>query len=1014
MQGEEIYYSRYDGTTWSTPSGITNDNLQDFNPKVAFDGSSHAVAVWERVKTPQTVTSTLDFTYTQAVEIAYVVWRGVSSGWTAPMLLTNNAAFDHGPVLARGHNGKLLLAWRQNAGGELLGTTARPDILYVAFWNGSAWTTPQAALSNATGLLGLSAAYYDDSRAVLVYARDTDGDLGTSADQELFALTWDGTVWNGPVQLTGDNEPDTSPTVLYDAAGNVRLLWLKGNTLYALLGSLSGTGQPVVVEDSAAILDYAATIDASGNLVLLWQGLSPEGGDVYYAAYDATRHAFSLQQQLTHDRPLEKSLAPTFAPTGELLIAYGKDQLITTTMAISPTLVISNVTTFGRSDLYVLRHSLGPDLALGPTDITLSAPNPASGSTVVISATLHNLGDLAVANPQVAFYLGDPGAGGTQIGATQTAPLVLAGGMTTTLSVAWTVPAGGPFAIYAVADPARTVAEWDETNNKAHIAAVLPDMTVQDVAIHYGVGQIITLTATISNVGVARSDAFSVTFRLDDPVTGTLLANVLVASLKAKAQTQASVTWNASATSSGWHKIYAVADASGAIFEADETNNIDWASIALLPDLAVYPSGIVTTSQAGGTVVSVQVNNEGLRNATGVTAGLYASFPVAGTVPLAQTLLNVPAGEMRVANLNLGWQALGFCVGVNINGEIEERDPSNNVVLVGQMLLGSVTLQGRSSSPDPAWISSLQVGFYDPGGTTPRYSYQTTTNQNGQFDLGGASARSYDIRVKGSHTLANIKRNVALQPGSNTINFGTLLEGDANDDNCVNAPDFSILRTAFGKSQGQPGYDPRADFNQDGAVNAPDFSLLRTNFGRCGDVQVTAQGTNEAGMSLTGPLEEERQAETLPVSLRLSPESVTAYPGDLITLRLEVDPNGQVVDTVAASVAFDPRYLAVVNAEGQLVKEVTPGDILTTVLQNQVDATAGSIHFVTGVLSGAPAHQPFTLATLHFKVVAQIPEDGTVVRLLSGLDHQTGAYYAGQRLDTTLSSSRLSTAGRLR
>jgi hypothetical protein len=167
-------------------------------------------------------------------------------------------------------------------------------------------------------------------------------------------------------------------------------------------------------------------------------------------------------------------------------------------------------------------------------------------------------------------------------------------------------------------------------------------------------------------------------------------------------------------------------------------------------------------------------------------------------------------------------------------------------------------------------------------------------------------------------------------------------------------------------------------------------------------------------MSLTGPLEEERQAETLPVSLRLSPESVTAYPGDLITLRLEVDPNGQVVDTVAASVAFDPRYLAVVNAEGQLVKEVTPGDILTTVLQNQVDATAGSIHFVTGVLSGAPAHQPFTLATLHFKVVAQIPEDGTVVRLLSGLDHQTGAYYAGQRLDTTLSSSRLSTAGRLR
>ncbi len=32
MQGEEIYFSAYNGATWSTPTGITNDNLQDFAP----------------------------------------------------------------------------------------------------------------------------------------------------------------------------------------------------------------------------------------------------------------------------------------------------------------------------------------------------------------------------------------------------------------------------------------------------------------------------------------------------------------------------------------------------------------------------------------------------------------------------------------------------------------------------------------------------------------------------------------------------------------------------------------------------------------------------------------------------------------------------------------------------------------------------------------------------------------------------------------------------------------------
>jgi C1A family cysteine protease len=191
--------------------------------------------------------------------------------------------------------------------------------------------------------------------------------------------------------------------------------------------------------------------------------------------------------------------------------------------------------------------------------------------------------------------------------------------------------------------------------------------------------------------------------------------------------------------------------------------------------------------------------------------------------------------------------------------------PTNTPTYVPQMaqILGVVALQGRPSTPHPAWITSLEVSFYEPGSTTLLYKYQVTTDQSGQFNLNDIPPSTYDVRIKGSHTLASIKRDVTLQPGSNTINFGTLLEGDANDDNCVNAPDFSILRTAFGKSQGQAGYDPRADFNQDGAVNAPDFSLLRTNFSRCGDIEITAQGINGVDVPLVGPHESARQAEAL-------------------------------------------------------------------------------------------------------------------------------------------------------
>jgi hypothetical protein len=92
---------------------------------------------------------------------------------------------------------------------------------------------------------------------------------------------------------------------------------------------------------------------------------------------------------------------------------------------------------------------------------------------------------------------------------------------------------------------------------------------------------------------------------------------------------------------------------------------------------------------------------------------------------------------------------------------------------------------------------------------------------------------TYDVRVKNSHTLANLRVGVILSVGVNNIEFGTLLEGDANNDNYVNINDFSFLASSF-----YPRYDARADFNGDGVVNINDFSLLASNFGQHGDVLV--------------------------------------------------------------------------------------------------------------------------------------------------------------------------------
>jgi hypothetical protein len=111
-----------------------------------------------------------------------------------------------------------------------------------------------------------------------------------------------------------------------------------------------------------------------------------------------------------------------------------------------------------------------------------------------------------------------------------------------------------------------------------------------------------------------------------------------------------------------------------------------------------------------------------------------------------------------------------------------------------------------------------------------------TTDASGFFTvpLGSLPSGTYTWRVKGPKYLAT-SGTTALSSGATTsVEMGLERAGDANNSNNVDATDFSILKGAFGKNLGQPGYDDRADFDNNQTINAVDFSLLRANFGTAG------------------------------------------------------------------------------------------------------------------------------------------------------------------------------------
>jgi hypothetical protein len=148
-------------------------------------------------------------------------------------------------------------------------------------------------------------------------------------------------------------------------------------------------------------------------------------------------------------------------------------------------------------------------------------------------------------------------------------------------------------------------------------------------------------------------------------------------------------------------------------------------------------------------------------------------------------------------------------------------------------LRGHVALQGRPAPPDPSWSIPVQLELETSGGQ-PYTSTVVTTDNSGFFLLPSVDEGSYTIFAKGFHTLRVRKDNVQVLAPYTNVEMGVLAEGDANNDNTINAIDASILATSYWKAQGDVGFDPRADLNEDGVIDARDASLMATNYWQSG------------------------------------------------------------------------------------------------------------------------------------------------------------------------------------
>ena len=161
--------------------------------------------------------------------------------------------------------------------------------------------------------------------------------------------------------------------------------------------------------------------------------------------------------------------------------------------------------------------------------------------------------------------------------------------------------------------------------------------------------------------------------------------------------------------------------------------------------------------------------------------------------------------------------------------------PTATPTPVQGILDGFVTLQRpEATPPHESYITQLTVTVCSGG--VEQGSYSAVTDDEGYFQV-YLPPGVYDVIVKSEHALANRLDSVTIPSGgasTDTLDFGTLSEGDADNDNMVVSADFFILRSTYNKALGDPGYDARGDFSENDVVTSADFFLLQAQYNQAG------------------------------------------------------------------------------------------------------------------------------------------------------------------------------------
>lgn len=297
---QRLVYSVWDGTAWSTPVPVDDNNYNDADFKLYSDGTDIWVAYTEADRLFTADDEIADY----VSEMEIVAARYADGSFSEKFTLTDDKIYDMQPSICVIDNIPTV-AWVKNASNDFLGIT-NDNTIYISEYKNEAWTT-KALSAGMNAITSLDIGALEGSTAIVVSC-DGDNDLETYDDVNIIVIKSDGTAYtyeagiNGKVSFNGASAVwyhdgslyaisafDAEPTVLlddvtekYNITGNLIMFTVKndegesgGSDVYC---SVDGK-PPVRLTNTDGYVDAFDAVFLDGSLLIVYRNTSVEFTD---------------------------------------------------------------------------------------------------------------------------------------------------------------------------------------------------------------------------------------------------------------------------------------------------------------------------------------------------------------------------------------------------------------------------------------------------------------------------------------------------------------------------------------------------------------------------------------------------------------------------------------------------------------------------------------------------------------------------------------------------------------